>query len=214
MGDRRNGWKWLLAGLLLLWGAHARALILDFGTAAGAHALGDPFSVSVLVSGRGAGQAISGYDFTVAFDPGVLALTSVAQGNALCDQSIDAHCQGNGSSFFLASTATGVVNLLELSFAGDARLLAQQGEPLVLVTLVFTGIGEGLSALSFDSLGALWGGVDPLTGAASDLRSAVLLGSAEVTITPFAVPEPPGLALAALALALALAMRVLRRRRR
>ncbi len=212
MSTCRLQWKAVVVCLMLSWGTSAGALSIDFSPASITHAQGTSFSLSAVLSGMPAGQALSTYDFDIVFDPLVLSLLSVSESNALCDQSGGAACQGI-SSFFMATPGSGTVNLFDLSFASDAQLIGQQVSSLTLFTLTFEGIAQGVSALGF-SVNALGGVLDPQTGFTTDLlQFEPTLGTGQATIVGASVPEPGSLALFATGLILLLFARLSRSRR-
>jgi hypothetical protein len=201
--DRSQGLRALLGAASLIVSLHAHSITFGFNPPSGSHAIGSPFSLAVVVSNMPSGQAVTGYDFDVTYDPLVVSLVSASESNALCDQSVAPHCQGGGSSFFLATPSPGAVNLIGLSFLPDADLVGQQGDPLTLLTLDFIGFVEGTPSFGFGHVNAVSGVLDSGTTFASDLLALhPTFESASAAIVAAAVPEPATLALLALGLTL------------
>jgi hypothetical protein len=149
---------------------------LSFVPAAGSVAIGDSVAVDVIVSGLASGQQLGSFDLTLNFDAGLLALGSYSLGDAL----------GSLASFEALDTSagavgTGVFHLGEISLLSD---LSAQPASFTLVTLHFSGLAAGSSALGFSgvALGDAWG----------EAFSADL---APGTLAVTAVPEPGSYAL-------------------
>ena len=177
----------------------------SIGLAPGANSvsLGGQLSLDVVVAGLEAeGHVLSTYDFSVAFDTGLLELLGAQSGGAL-----------GAGSLFLETPGAGTVNVFELasSLVSDADLAALQGDTLTIATLSFLAVGQGAAQLAFSDLFALGG--EQLQGQTIDLLALPFTSAtASVSITARAVPEPATTLLVAFALLLAAA--VVKRRRR
>jgi len=183
------GCKALIASMLMLGSLSAGAFSIGFVPASGSHSVGGVFTVDLVLTGLETdGRLLSGFDIDVHFDPAILQLIAAFEGNALCDQSGGASCQGDGNSIFIATPGAGDVDVVDLSLLTDAQLTAQQGDHLTLATLQLRGIIPGASALTLllnsmsGATGA--GGVDDLLVPGPDVANA------SITITPSLVPEP------------------------
>lgn len=213
MGSRRRAAATLLAVVGFALHATAFALSIDFAPSAITTSVGGTFSVELVVSGLKAdGQILSTYDLDVLFDSSHLSFVSAVETNALCDQSVQTNCVGQGSSIFSATPGSGQVNLFDLSLASDAQLAAQQGDPLEIVMLTFRATSAGVTSLDL-SANALGGSIDPNTASATDLLALnPSFGGASIDISTVTAPEPspPALLVPGL-VALLLARRVRRR---
>lgn len=189
----------LFAGVLLLAiGCSAQAYWIGLVPATSTQPLNGIFSVDLVVSGLASdGLILSTYDINVGFDMSVLHYLGASGAGGL----------GAGSLFF-ATPGAGFLNLFELSSLSDAALAAGQGDLVTLASISFQGIAPGTTTIDFSNLLAL-GGAQVLDPGSGLLLTQDLLalphttGSASVTITANAVPEPGTLLLAALALGLA-----------
>jgi hypothetical protein len=197
-----------IGALLLAVGCTAHAYWIGLVPVTSTQPLNGIFSVDVVVSGLETdGLILSTYDLNVGFDASFLQFLGATSAGGL-----------GGGSFFSATSGAGFVNLFELSFLDDAALAGAQGDLFTLASISFQGIAPGTTTLAFSNLLAL-GGAQVLDPGSGLLQTQDLLalphttGSASVTITANAVPEPGTLLLAALALLLVpLVRRPLRRR--
>jgi hypothetical protein len=186
--------KALVASMWMLGSLSAGAFSIDFVPASASHSLGGAFTVDVVLTGlETEGRVLSGFDIEVAFDPSILQLIAAFEGNALCDQSGSANCQGDGNSLFFATPGPDNVELIDLSLLTDAQLAAQQGDELTLATLRLRGISLGSSALTL-LLNSISGATGP-AGVDNLLVPPPAVGSAAITITPNGAPEPGSLLL-------------------
>lgn len=191
----------ILAAMSLAVATPASAVLITFNPVAADAALGDGFTVDVVVSGLregGANELVSAFDLDVLYDPLIASVSSVAFSDALGLPDIEAFT----SSFFSA----GRIDLASISLLGNAELFALQGDAVVLAQLAFDAIGIGSFFLSFDPIvppGALLVGSDPFS--ALDVTE---LGVAQVNVSSsVSAPEPGAFALALLGLSGALLAR-------
>ena len=156
---------------------------LDFVPTTGAFAEGSSLNVDVVISGLAVGEQLSTFDLVVNFDPAHVGFSGYQLGGLLGDlalfESVDASA---------GSLAAGRFNLAQISFLEN---LPMQPATFTLVTLTFSGLAAGQTALTFSdvTLGDKWGA--PL---------AADIGSTLIDVT--AVPEPgtPAMLLAGLGL--------------
>jgi hypothetical protein len=139
---------------------------------------GTPLTLNVLINGI---ADLYAYQFSLAFNPALLQLTSVTEGAFLAT---------GGPTFFDGGTvnnAAGTVSFLFDSLIGAVPGVSGSG---VLASMQFTTLTAGVSALTFSD-------VLFLDATSTDIPVLALNGSVQVT----AVPEPASYALFALGLA-------------
>jgi hypothetical protein len=197
----------LLAGLLALGlgvaATASQAIAISFAPSAQTRLLGQTASVDIVVRDLAADQqVVSGYDLDVLYDASILNLLSVTFGSGLGAGTLD--------SIFGYVPGTGRIDLFETSFLTDSMLAALQGgNPLVLATLNFTGIGVGISPLIFDAQTApgilLTGRLDPNSDPSFPAPTVLTVTAEDGSITIIndggSVPEPGTLAMLLLGLA-------------
>jgi hypothetical protein len=127
-----------LALAAALFGGPVNAATIGFAPASVIAAVGDTFSVDVVVSDLG-GEIVSAYDLDIVFDASVLSATGISFSGAL-----------GGIAFHDHDLAPGLVDLAGVSLISDAALLALQGgDAVTLASIAFTKTGEGQAALDF-----------------------------------------------------------------
>lgn len=170
----------LLAALaFLVPAAPTRAATIGFAPSTTVAAVGDSFSVDVVVSGLG-GEIVSAYDLDIVFDTSVLSADSVSPSSALGDAAAF-------EAIYASSLLPGIVDVAGVSLLSDATLLALQGGDVVtLATLGFTKIGAGSSSLDF-----VFDAVNDVKGSRAQILS---LAVAPGSIGPGAVVPEPGAA--------------------
>ena len=161
-------------------GAHAAAIqVLPLSQNVNA---GDPFIVTLQISGLGAGSApsVGTFDIDLGFDSSLVSFVSTAYGTGL-------DIFGLGDLQFTTPGA-GTVNLFELSLDGATDLNSLQPASFVLATLSFSALANGTSPfiLSLNALGDADGNALPATLQ----NGSVIIGSS----TP-SIPEPATLLL-------------------
>ncbi len=184
--------KKLLVNVLLVFGISfgakpAWAILIEFQPAAQMVEVGDSLGVDIVVSGLSdAREIVSAYNLDVTYDASVLTATGVTLGLFLGSDPSCFDLPLPPCSFTL--TTPGVVNLAEVSLLGDAELADLQSDSVILATLLFDALAEGMSTLDFLSFDEL--GID-VTGRAIDLEPQRLqfsdVGTGTVTV---GVPEP------------------------
>ncbi len=150
-----------VGALLLSTGAFvpAAAITIGFDPSAGSAAVGQPYTVSIVVSGLGDGSApsISGFDMDVLYDPAILSVNQVLFGDPVLGDQLD--LLGFGSLAFDTDFGGGVWNLFALSFDDENTLDTLQAPNFVLAQIEFLTIAMGVSPLELsvfeisDSLG-------------------------------------------------------------
>jgi uncharacterized protein (TIGR03382 family) len=158
----------------------------------GSFSAGSSASFDLVISGLNSTQQVGAFDFSLSWDPAVLALTGSA---------FDVFLDGPSLSLQSATAGSGTINLAETSFG---PLAAQTGlSSFRLASVTFSGISPGTSSLAFTP-GVFSDGLGELLGV--DYRGS------RTTVTPrISVSEPGAFSLFAVA-ALALAWSTRRRR--
>lgn len=170
--------------LILLWPHSADAASIVFSPSSTSVDVGDTVMVDLIVTGLGDGAApsLSTFDLDVLFDPLLLSVATVTFGDPILGDQLDL----GAGSITLPTLGTGVINLFALSFASPALLDSDQADTFVLAALAFSGLGNGISALSLsvNAFGDSFG--DPL---------AVSTGVGGIEVGATVVPEPSSLLL-------------------
>lgn len=178
----------------------AHALSLELSPANRTGSVGQSFAYDLWVKGVRP-EILSAFDVDIAFNAGILAVSSVTFGTGL-----------NGgdpsNSLQLSFDNPGSLNVIEASLLKDAQLYSAQPGDFVLFTLAFTGLKEGSTNLTITSNGMAGHSVEnaPCDPAECNflpvsLEPTVVNASAIVqTKPPPGVPEPSILALAGVAL--------------
>lgn len=178
----------------------AHALSLELSPANHTRYEGQSFAYDLWVKGVRP-EIVAAFDVDIAFNAGILAVSSVTFGTGL-----------NGddplSSLQLSLDNAGSLNVSETSFLDDAQLYSAQPGDFVLFTLAFTGLEEGSTNLTITSNGMAGHSVEnaPCDPAECKFRPVLLEptvvnASAIVQAKPLpGVPEPSILALAGLGL--------------
>lgn len=140
--------------------------------------VGDTVTVDLNISGLGGfvPPSLGAFLVEVTFDNSVLTFDSADYGPML----------GNPVDLFetdiLTTVAAGSVSLDEFSFLFDFELDALQPESFTLVTLAFTGLTQGTSALGF-------GAID-LSDAVGFMIVDPILEASSITVKASSIPEP------------------------
>jgi hypothetical protein len=160
--------------LMLFSNSTSQAITIGFDPVSQDVTLGSPAVVDLFISGLGDGTApsLSTFDVDITYDPTILAFTNYVLGTYLGNLS-----GGEAWDLSWGETASGLVNIAELSFLFDWELDALQPSSFTLASLTFDSLVLGTSplGLSANALGDAFG--DPLS---ADIQS----GSINV------VPEP------------------------
>ncbi|MGH8175349.1 MAG: cohesin domain-containing protein [Steroidobacter sp.] len=180
----------LLCAALL--SGRAEAIAIQLMPAATNVAIGDAFSIDVIVSDlHDAGEIVSAFDLDLLYDANLLSATGVSFSALLGAPDVDAF----GGGVF----TPGRIDFANVSLLTNAELLALQSDSFVLASLSFNALGAGVASLLFDALappGLALVGLDPFANLPLDH-----IGAAVVTVTaPTSVPEPGSLGLLALGL--------------
>lgn len=160
----------LLAALL----SPASAATLSFSPSSSTVAVGDSFSVDVLIADLGAADALGVFDLQLNFDASKLSFGGYSLGEQL----------GSLAAFealdlSLGALGNGAVHIGELSFLAE---FPTQAKAFTLATLSFTATAAGSSALGFSTV---------TLGDAFGAPLAATLNTASIS----AVPEPSSYAL-------------------
>lgn len=144
---------WLCAlALALISNLSQAAIGLGFGTP---QQTGSDVSVDVVISGLGdgIGPSVSSFDLDILFDASYLDYASTSFGDPLLGDQLDVTAAG-GNPTIAETTASGVLNLYELSFDDAAALNSLQASSFTLAVVHFSVLQAGSSTLSL-SLNAL-----------------------------------------------------------
>lgn len=175
--------------------SHSWALAIRFDPVVSTANVGQLLGIDVWVDDVDPTLGIGAYDFTVQFDPSVVAVNSTA---ALAPLGF--------STGQLVTTAPGSVAFAEVSFEAPGDLLALQTGSFRLASLVFDALGVGTTTLSF--VGMVFADVYSNI-LAVDSATALI----NVTALPVGVPEPGTVLLLGLGI-FAIAFALLRKRNR
>jgi hypothetical protein len=158
------------------------APVITLSPAAGSHAVGDGFSLTLSGSGF---SDLYAFQFALSFTPGVLGVTGVTEGDALSSV---------GSTFFVPGAIDNGSGVLELT--GDTLIGAIPGfsGDAWLATISFQALGAGAASVELNDLMFLDSSLNIIDVTSSGARF-------EITSTPGRLPEPDSPALALLALA-------------
>jgi len=154
--------SWPLAVALFLGSSASHAAIgLGFGEVV---LSGDSVEIPVVISGLGNGAApsLATFDLNLLFDASHLSYSSASFGDPTLGDQLDATGAGD-NPIFADTTASGVLNLYELSFDDAAALNSFQADSFTLALIHFSALSAGSSPLtiSVNSLGDADG--EPLT---------------------------------------------------
>jgi len=168
----------------------ASSISIDLVPAAVSSAVGDTFSVNVVVSGlvpQGSPRSeVGAFDLDLTFNSAAVSLVSVAFGVLLGNP-------GSGEALTSVVPGSGLVNFAEVSLLPSATLDALQPDTFTLATLSFQATAPGTSVLSLSRA---------VVGDGSGLALPVAsLGAADVTASAPAIPEPRGFLLFVIGLA-------------
>lgn len=127
--------------------------------------------------GTASRPAASAFSMDINFDSSVLAFDHASFGIQLGNP-------GLGEALTNENAVTGLVSLAEISFLGDAELLALQSDRFLVATLFFTAIAPGSSPLSFVGLP---GSSEPIV---LDTQATAVSPLDLIPSTVAVVPEP------------------------
>lgn len=183
----------LVSTFVLLRGAPAEAIVIDFVPADQTVDLGAAVSVDLVISDLGdfTAPSLGAFDLDVSYDPSILSATSVTL-TALLGDSTET-LEGVDLSM------PGLIDLFLVSLLPQLELESLQPASFVLATLSFDTLATGTSALEL---------TDVVLGDALGAELSAIAGSGSITVGDTGIPEPP---LAALLVA-ALGLAVFRRR--
>lgn len=143
----------LAAGLLLVGAQPAQAISVEVqGTPAGV-TTGDEFTIDIVVTGI-IDEIIAAWDIDVAFDSALLT-------NTVFTFNADPFGSGEDEPIFEAFLEDGLTDAYLVSLLSDAEIRALQcpgdvcGPSLVLATLAFTALADGVPVISLDNWGIL-----------------------------------------------------------
>ncbi len=177
--------NWISCLLLLcsfLFVSSASAISLIFSPSSETVYVGESFDVDVVVSGLdAAGEIVSAFDLDVLYDASVLSATAVQFSGNLGEVNVDTF-----TSVFLTP---GIIDFAELSLLSNSELaLLQPDDSVLLASLSFLSLAEGVSSLVFDPItfpGVDVKGLDPFS--TFDLSNTTGEGVATVLAR---IPEP------------------------
>ncbi len=181
----RSCWKVLLAVAAL--GAAASsagaAVTFYFAPVAQAVLLGASSTFEIRATVTAPPGAIGDYDLSIAYNPAIVQIDSLAFGSGLDLGTVGDSDKG------LSSFGAGVISLVEISFVDSAALVLGQPGDFALATVGFTGLAVGVSPLTITS-----NGVSNEDGIAVSPTSVITTtGSIEVFTRGTTVPETMGL---------------------
>ncbi len=179
----------LLAILLAFSPARSYAVSITFDPAAQDVLLGNQAMVDIVISGLGAYEApsLGAFDFTIDFDPAILALNGVTFGDPVLGDQLDIWGLG-GNPMGESELGPGAVNMFEISLDFPEDLDAYQADTFVLASLTFDTLAAGTSGLDLSPglippvFGDAWG--EPLDFAVDPGSITVVAGGSAP------VPEP------------------------
>ncbi len=148
---------------------------------------GSPVAVSVVI---GDIANLYAYEFSLAFNPALLQVTGITEGNFLT---------AGGTTFFGGGTIDNTAGTISVSFDTLIGLLPGVSGTGVLANIAFSTVGVGSSALTFSDVTVLAASLD-------EIAVSIANGSVQVN----AIPEPAALMLFTAGLA---GLAVARRRR-
>lgn len=187
MSQRKNILQSLLVGFFILMGASpARAVMIDFVSNNITVEFGSSFNVDVVVSGlheNDPAQIVSAYDLYISYDPSIIDAAAVLFGSNLNGGDPAKSDQGYSNS------ATGELNIWELSHLGDLSLDAMQPDTFTLATISFDTVAEGTSSLEF--IDHPFFGFQDIKGLDA-VPLQVEIGAGSVLVGPAAVVPEPG----------------------
>jgi hypothetical protein len=131
-------------------------------------------------------RVVSAFDISLSFSPSILQVQSVSPGSGL-------NLGDPADSSWTLSTPPGAVDTQEVSFLATSVLQQFQPNDLVLFSVTFLALANGISPLNFSAIEVINGAGAPFTPAASF----------DGTIT--VVPEPASIAIASAIAALGFA---------
>ena len=165
--------------------APAGAAVLTTSLSSTAVAVGQQFSLDVMVGDLGPAQALAAFDLDLVFDPVLVAPVSAEFGHYLGEVDVD--------QLTHALFGAGRADFAAVSLLDDAALIGLQPGTFPLARLVFTALAPGAVSIDFDLLtapGLLLGDGFGEAIAVSAVHGAIVdIGAATC------VPEPSTLAL-------------------
>jgi len=176
-----------LAALCLLVPSLAGATLLEFAPADTSVVPGSTFEVNIVATPE-SGELIGTYDFSIDYDPAILAFDSLTFRDSLNDDEFLCDlfaCRGfsdSGGSLSIFEIASPLVPLSLLQ-DGFARV--------VLATIAFDAVAAGVSGLSFT--GSILGQSPPFNLLGDEFAIPLPVfepGTATITVAE-AIPEPP-----------------------
>ena len=139
----------------------------------------------VNITGLATGIALGAFDLNINFDSTLLSFTNVAFGDPLLLGVDQLDPLNLGNSLPLATSNSGLVNLIDFSLYDPATLIAAQDSIFTLAVLSFTTLASGTSPITLS--------INSLSNAnANNIQATTLSGSVTITtdLIPNTVPEP------------------------
>jgi hypothetical protein len=146
---------------------------------------GAPVLIDVNITELATGIALGAFDINIGFDSTLLSFTNVVFGDPLLLGIDQLDPLSLGMSLPLATTSSGLVNLIDISLYDPAILIAAQNSSFTLAILSFDTLVAGISPITLS--------INNLSNANATLIEASIQ-SGSVTITdqtsPNSIPEP------------------------
>ena len=162
----------LVTGCLLVFGADAKALVMELRPSSHTVVLGSAAAIDLWVVGSDPTLGIGGYDMTLNFDPSILSFNSVSLSAAF----------GATLGPFI-TPLPGAVNIADVSLELPADLLSlQTASDFMLGAFQFDTLSAGTSPLSISGV--------TLSDAFGNPVTVSTLGTGLITVTTSPVPEP------------------------
>jgi hypothetical protein len=176
----------ILVLILFVAGSPVRAAMISVSPVSQNATEGTPVTIDVVISDMVDGApSLGAFDLDVTFDPAILRFNTVSFGDPSLGDQLD--LLGLGSSTGFEASTLGMVNLYEVSLDTVADLNNLQADTLVLFSLTFDTLGEGISAVGL---------ADVKLGDAQGFPFEADLGAGSVTVSPGTpVPLPAALLL-------------------
>ncbi len=153
---------------------------------AGQVTVGSTITANIFLSGLGGSLDLGAFDISLSYNSSLLSLSSVSLGTGL-------NLGNPAQSSYSVSTPPGAVNTQEISFVAPSILATSQPDDLVLFTVTFLGLANGISPFPFTKV--------DLSDGAGGAFSPANISDGQIAV----VPEPATIGLASGLAALAFA---------